>query len=67
MGHGEYGLLLPGMSNCLRGISEPAYFEKHAESIELWLSGNALFIQPDFVTWTDEPETNNTLKDILAS
>ena len=48
MGHREYGLLAPGMSERLRVTTDPAYFEEHAESVELWAPGNALFAPPDF-------------------
>ena len=36
MGHREYGLLAPGMTERLRVTTDPEYFEEHAESMELW-------------------------------
>ena len=65
MGHREYGLLAPGMTEQLRVTTDPEYFEEHAESVELWSPGNALFIPPEFTAPTDEPSADKTLKDIL--
>ena len=61
----EYGLLTPGMSEHLRVTTDPMYFEEHAESMELWSPGNALFIPPEFRTPPDELPTAKTLKEIL--
>ena len=65
LGHREYGLLAPGMTERLRVTTDPEYFEEHAESMELWSPGNALFVPPEFTTGMDEPLAANTLKDIL--
>ena len=65
MGHREYGLLAPGMTERLRVTTDPEYFEEHAESMELWSPGNALFNPPAFTARTDEPSAGKTLKDIL--
>ena len=61
----EYGLLAPGMTERLRVTTDPDYFEKHAESLELWSPGNPLFTPPEFITQVDEPQSGKTLKDIL--
>ena len=61
----EYGLLAPGMIDRLRVTTDPRYFEEHAESMELWSPGNALFIPPEFATQEDPPPGDKTLKDIL--
>ena len=45
--------------------TDPAYFEEHAESRELWSPGNRPFTPPEFTTRTDEPAPGKTLKDIL--
>ena len=66
MGHREYGLLAPGMTERLRVTTNPAYFEEHAESLELWSPGNPLFVPPEFAAAADEPPTDRTLKDILG-
>ena len=47
MGHREYGLLAPGMTERLRVTTDPEYFEEHAESLELWSPGNPLFTPPE--------------------
>ena len=67
MGHREYGLLAPGMKERLRVTTDPAYFEEHAESMELWSPGNPLFTPPEFTTRMAEPSSGKTLKDILDS
>ena len=61
----EYGLLAPGMTDRLRVTTDPGYFEEHAESMELWSPGNALFVPPEFEGRADEPPTSRRLKDIL--
>ncbi len=65
MGHREYGLLAPGMSERLRVTTDPAYFEEHAESVELWSPGNPLFIAPEFSDSGELEPSQRTLKDIL--
>ncbi len=65
MGHREYGLLAPGMSEPLRVTTDPEYFEEHAESVELWSPGNPLFIAPEFADGVDLDPSHGTLKDIL--
>ena len=65
MGHREYGLSAPGMTERLRVTTDPEYFEEHAESLELWSPGNPLFTPPEFMTRAHEPPAEKTLKDIL--
>jgi len=67
MGQREYGLLAPGMAERLRVTTNPEYYEKHADSVELWSPGNPLFKQPDFVAEVKEDEfpQGTTLKDLL--
>ena len=65
MRHQEYSLRAPGMTEPLRVTTDPQYFEEHAESMELWSPGNALFVPPEFEERSDEPPTAATLKDIL--
>ena len=43
----EYGLLAPGMGERLRVTTDPAWYEEHAESVELWSPGNPLFNPPE--------------------
>ena len=47
MGAREYSLLAPGMNQALRVTTDPAYYEEHAESLELWSPGNPLFHAPE--------------------
>ena len=65
MAHREYGFLAPGMNERLRVTTEPEYFEEHAESVELWSPGNALFNAPEVLSQVDEPPSGKSLKDIL--
>ena len=61
----EYGLLAPGMGERLRVTTDPAYYESHAESVELWSPGNPLFNAPEVLTASEYPVRNETLKIIL--
>ncbi len=65
MGRREYGFLAPGMTERLRVTTDAAYFEEHAESMELWSPGNALFTPPEFTAPTNAPPVETRLKDIL--
>ena len=65
MGHREYGMLAPGMSEPLRVTTDPEYFEEHAESVELWSPGNPLFVPPEYSPASEEGASAETLKDIL--
>ncbi len=65
MGPREYSVLEPGMTERIRVTTNPAYYEAHAESLELWSPGNRLFTPPEFTTRTDEPPPGKALKDIL--
>ena len=67
MGQREYGLLAPGMGERLRVTTNPEYYEKHSDSVELWSPGNPLFKRPEFVAEVKEDEfpRGTTLKDLL--
>ena len=65
MGHREYALLAPGMSEPLRVTTDPEYFEEHSESVELWSPGNPLFVPPELIHIVDFGQSVKTLKDIL--
>ena len=62
----EYGLLAPGMSERLRVTTDPAWYEEHAESVELWSPGNPLFTAPEFATTWEDPSEHKTLSTILG-
>ena len=63
--HREYGLLAPGMGEPLRVTTDPEYFEEHAESLELWSPGNALFQAPEIITPASKPLSAKSLKKLL--
>ena len=65
MGHREYGLLAPGMSEPVRVTTDPEYFAEHTESVELWSPGNPLFMAPEFTDDVQLDPSRGTLKDIL--
>jgi len=63
----EYGLLDPGMKEHLRVTTDPAYYEEHAESVELWSPGSPLFKAPDFVAISDDLYKYETLENLLLA
>ena len=60
----EYGLLAPGMRERLRVTTDPAWYEEHAESVELWSPGNPLFQAPELVATPEGSMEQETLKEI---
>ena len=67
LGQREYGLLAPGMPERLRVTTDPAYYEKHSESVELWSPGNPLFAPPEFVAEANDEAfpPGTALKELL--
>ncbi len=66
MGRREYSLLAPGMPKRLRVTTDPAYYEQHTESVELWSPGNPLFKAPEFVAeGEDDLLAPETLRSVL--
>ena len=65
LAHREYGLLAPGMRERLRVTTDPAYYEEHAESVELWSPGNPLFRPPELLSLPEELPADTTLGDVL--
>ena len=61
LGPREYGLLTPGMGERLRVTTDPAYYEAHAESVELWSPGNPLFNPPEFIAILEKPTEDEAL------
>ena len=47
LGDREYALRLAGMTDFVRVTTNPAYYEEHAESVELWSPGSAVFKAPE--------------------
>ena len=62
----EYGLLAPGMGERLRVTTDPAYYEEHAESVELWSPGNPLFNAPELLAASEALPEKKTLADFLG-
>ena len=62
----EYGLLAPGMGERLRVTTDPAYYEEHAESVELWSPGNPLFNAPELLAASEALPEKETLADFLG-
>ena len=46
LGAGEYSYLAPGMTRALRVTTDPAFYEAHADSVELWSQGSPVFPDP---------------------
>ena len=67
LGHREYGLSAPGMSESVRVTTDPVFFEEHSESVELWSPGNVLFQAPDVLQPTDVELPAKSLKEILEN
>ncbi len=70
MGRREYGLRAPGMREAVRVTTDPAYYEEHAESVELWSPGSPLFRPPELPGPGVDPEgepaaPGATLRDLL--
>ena len=61
----EYSLLAPGMSEAVRVTTDPAYYEQHAESMELWSPGNPLFKGPELVALKDDADGVETLSQLF--
>jgi hypothetical protein len=47
MGPREYKLRQPGMREWVRVSTNPAYYEEHADNVELWSPGNPTFPKAD--------------------
>ncbi len=47
LGNREYALRMAGMTDFVRVTTNPAYYEEHAESMELWSPGSAVFKAPE--------------------
>ena len=65
MGPREYALLAPGMDREVRVTTEAAYYEDHAENVELWSPGNPLFHTVDIVEVAGEQALQGRIGDLL--
>ena len=64
LGNREYALRMAGMTDFVRVTTNPAYYEEHAESVELWSPGSAVFRAPEGLG--EAPRSAYSLHDILA-
>lgn len=65
LGPREYSLSMPGMSEPLRVTTDPAYFDEHPGSTELWSPGSPLFPAPEEVAAPEELAGFATLDDLV--
>ena len=63
LGNREHGLRMAGMREFVRVTTNPAYFEEHAESVELWSPGSPAFRGPEGLAEFDA--TGKTLREVL--
>nr|WP_246776865.1 SNF2-related protein [Microvirga sp. VF16] len=68
LGQREYAFRQPGLIQPIRVSTDPAYYEQHAETMELWSPGNPAFPGPDQVPTEDDSVAPNltALIDALA-
>ena len=64
MGPREYSLLAPDMAEAIRVTTDPDYYKRNSDSVELWSPGNRFFRQPTSLPDVDIPD-DVTLKDLL--
>ena len=64
LGNREHALRMAGMTDFVRVTTNPAYYEEHAESMELWSPGSAVFKAPEDLG--EAPGSAESLRAILA-
>ena len=64
MGAREFKIRAPGMPDWIRISTNPAYYEQHADAMELWSPGNPTF--PDLNVAPSAPSVGR-LADILGN
>ena len=65
LGPREYSLRYPGMDSQVRVTTDPAYYEQHSESVELWSPGNPFFKAPDALANVEEDLSAKALREVL--
>ena len=65
IGERQYSMRGLGMGEPVRVTTDPAIFERHPESIELWSPGNPLFNPPEDMPQTEEAPSAQSLKELL--
>ena len=63
LGNREHGLRMAGMTEFVRVTTSPAYFEEHAESVELWSPGSPAFSAPEGLA--EFGAAGKTLREVL--
>ena len=53
----DFAFTMPGMSRPIRVTTDPAFFDEHPESTELWSPGSPVFPEPDIVASPEEAST----------
>ena len=53
------------MTEPVRATTDPAYYEEHPESVELWTPGNPLFKPPELLPPADQLSPGRNLGDVL--
>ena len=66
MGAREYSYLAPGMES-IRVTTDAEYFEQHADSVELWSTGNPLFPPPNESAEAESCPAGASIRQILAN
>ena len=61
----EYRYSAPGMPKELRVTTDPAYYEEHAESVELWSPGSPLFPKADDVDATPNNAPLRPIRELI--
>lgn len=54
LGGSDWSLRLPGMIRPVRVTADPAFYEEHAGSVELWSPGSPVFPEPEWADWRPE-------------
>jgi superfamily II DNA or RNA helicase len=62
----EYQYSAPGMKEPLRVTTDPAFFEEHPESTELWAPGSPLFPSPESIASPEEVHEARNLRTVLG-
>lgn len=61
----EYRYSAPGMPKDLRVTTDPAYYEEHAESVELWSPGSPLFPSVQDTSGSLETATLRSIRELI--
>ena len=62
----EYSYLAPGIRESIRVTTDADYYEQHADSVELWSTGNPIFPTPDVTVAADVASSELSIRELLA-